>query len=71
MKLLVYSVIAVAVLAVPAASFAQSNGPVTRAQVRNELIELERAGYNPATANKNEYPDNLQAALERVAAQRK
>jgi hypothetical protein len=28
----------------PAVSFAQSNGPVTRAQARAELVQLEKAG---------------------------
>ncbi|AXF24506.1 hypothetical protein CUJ89_29955 [Burkholderia pyrrocinia] len=31
----------------PIASFAQTDAPVTRAQVRAELADLERAGYNP------------------------
>jgi len=54
---------------VPVASFAQSNQPVTRAQVRAELVQLEKAGYNPATANKYDYPAEIQAAEARVAAQ--
>jgi hypothetical protein len=52
----------------PAASFAQqTNGPVTRAQVRAELAELERAGYNPN--DWIHYPENIQAAEARVAAE--
>jgi hypothetical protein len=57
------------VLAAPVASFAQSNQPLTRAQVREELIQVEKAGYNPATANDYDYPANIQAAEARVAAQ--
>jgi len=69
MKSLLYSVITVSVLAAPAVSFAQqSNGPVTRAQVRAELIQLEQAGYNPVRHDAN-YPADLRAAQERVAAQ--
>jgi hypothetical protein len=48
----------------------QSNEPVTREQVRQQLIELEGAGYNPARANDYNYPDDLQAAEARVAAQK-
>ncbi|HEV3106688.1 MAG TPA: DUF4148 domain-containing protein [Trinickia sp.] len=68
MKLLVYSATAALVLAVPLAAYAQSNGPKTRAEVRNELIELEQAGYNPAAANDYDYPEQILAAEARVAA---
>src|ERR1700722_19268781 len=69
MKSLIKAVALAAVLAAPIFSFAQTNEPVTRAQVRNELIQLEKAGYNPATANDYDYPANIQAAEARVAAQ--
>jgi hypothetical protein len=69
MKSLVQAVVIAATLAAPVAVFAQSNQPVTRAQVREELIQLEKAGYNPATANPYDYPANIQAAEARVAAQ--
>lgn len=49
-----------------AGAYAQSSEPVTRAQVRDELIQLEKAGYNPA-AKDNHYPEKLQAAEARVA----
>ncbi|SAL68396.1 membrane protein [Caballeronia choica] len=68
MKSLIQAVVVAAVLAAPVASFAQSNAPVTRAQVRAELVQLEKAGYNP-NANDTEYPGNLQAAQARVLAQ--
>ncbi|WP_322068824.1 DUF4148 domain-containing protein, partial [Paraburkholderia bannensis] len=38
------------------------------AQVRAELVQLEKAGYNPA-ADYTQYPQNLQAAQARVDAQ--
>ncbi|MEJ2769025.1 DUF4148 domain-containing protein [Mycetohabitans sp. B46] len=57
-----------AAAAVPLTSFAQTNAPLTHAQVRAELIELEQVGYNPATANDYDYPNNIQAAEARVAA---
>ena len=68
MKSSIYSVIAALALTAPVASFAaqQANAPVTRAQVKAELAELEQAGYNPGDwAN---YPENLQAAEQKVAA---
>jgi len=57
------------VLSAPVASFAQSNQPVTRAQVRSELAQLEKAGYNPADADNAHYPANVQAAEAKVSAQ--
>lgn len=65
---LVQSLIVAAVLAIPAVSFAQSNQPVTRAQVRAELIQLEKAGYNPA-GDQTQYPKNIEAAQARVNAE--
>ncbi|WP_027797503.1 DUF4148 domain-containing protein [Paraburkholderia acidipaludis] len=70
MKSLIKAVVLAAVLAVPAVSFAQSqsdNGAVTRAQVRNELAQLEAVGYHPQ-ANDHTYPDQIQAAEARVHA---
>jgi Domain of unknown function (DUF4148) len=54
-------------LAAPTFAFAQDNAPVTRAEVRAQLTQLEQAGYNPAT-NDNYYPQALQAAEQRVDA---
>ncbi|MBN3856205.1 DUF4148 domain-containing protein [Paraburkholderia sp. Ac-20340] len=66
---LVRSLVAAAVVvaaAVPAVSFAQDH-TITRAEVRAELVQLQQAGYQPASDN-NQYPANLQAALSRIAA---
>ncbi|RQH06489.1 DUF4148 domain-containing protein [Paraburkholderia dinghuensis] len=71
MKSLVKAVALAVVLVAPAVSFAQAqpgNGPVTRAQVREELVQLEKAGYRP-NVNEQNYPDNIQAAEARVHAQ--
>ncbi|RKF50797.1 DUF4148 domain-containing protein [Paraburkholderia fungorum] len=68
MKSLIQAVVIAAVLAAPVASFAQSNQPVTRAQVRAELIQLEKAGYQPGRADPY-YPADIQAAQNRVVAQ--
>ncbi|MFM0215683.1 MULTISPECIES: DUF4148 domain-containing protein [Paraburkholderia] len=69
MKSLIEAAVIAALISAPLAAFAQSNQPVTRAQVRAELIQLEKAGYNPATSNDYDYPANIQAAEARVAAQ--
>ncbi|MDN7902531.1 DUF4148 domain-containing protein [Burkholderia diffusa] len=51
------------------AAFAQSNAPLTRAQVREELIRLEAAGYDPSKGDDGEYPADIQAALAKLAEQ--
>jgi hypothetical protein len=69
---LVQSLIVAAILAAPAVSFAQSdapsNAPITRAEVRAELVQLQQAGYNPAT-DQTQYPKNIEAAQARVNAE--
>src|ERR1700712_1771526 len=67
MKSLIRAITVAAVLAIPAVSFAQS-APVTRAEVRAQLTQLERAGYNPAS-DQTQYPRNIQAAEAKVAAE--
>jgi len=64
----IQSLIVAAAVALPALSFAQSNHPLTRAEVRAELAQLEKAGYNPAS-DETQYPRNIQAAEARVSAQ--
>lgn len=68
MKSLIEATVIAALVAAPLAAFAQNNQPVTRAQVRAELVQLEKAGYNPAVANDANYPADIQAAEARVAA---
>jgi hypothetical protein len=65
---LVQSLIIAAVAAIPAVSFAQSIQPLTRAEVRAQLVQLEKAGYNPAS-DYTQYPANLQAAEARINAE--
>ena len=73
MKARLYGVAAAALtaatlLAAPLASYAQqSNNTVTRAQVKAELAELERAGYHPGM-NEVNYPVDLETAEAKVAA---
>ncbi|WP_213781327.1 DUF4148 domain-containing protein [Caballeronia sp. dw_276] len=65
---LVQSMIVAAVVAIPALSFAQSNQPLTRADVRAQLVELQQAGYNPSSDH-TQYPKNIEAAQARVNAE--
>jgi Domain of unknown function (DUF4148) len=63
-KLALASLFALAVF--PALSQAQSTDqPVTRAEVRADLKQLEQAGYNPS-ARDPYYPADIQAAEARV-----
>jgi hypothetical protein len=69
MKSFTRMVVIAALVAAPVASFAQSSQPpVTRAQVRAELLQYEKAGYNP-TSDWINYPQNIQAAQAKIAAQ--
>ncbi|WP_454830165.1 DUF4148 domain-containing protein [Paraburkholderia xenovorans] len=71
MKSLTRSIIAVVVLTAPVFAFAQqAHAPVTRAQVRADLVQMENAGYNPARRDDATYPSDIQAAEARVAAMR-
>ncbi|MGF6634766.1 DUF4148 domain-containing protein [Paraburkholderia sp. MM6662-R1] len=58
----------VSVLALPTMAFANTNGPLTREQVRAELVQLHEAGYNRNHSDA-QYPTHLQGALKSVAAQ--
>ncbi|WP_459906056.1 DUF4148 domain-containing protein [Caballeronia sp. HLA56] len=62
MKLALHAVLVAAAILVPAAAFAQSSEPLTRAQVRAELVQLEKAGYNPLSNCDGNCPDSLQRA---------
>lgn len=64
----IQSLIVAAAVALPALSFAQSNQPLTRAEVRAELVHLEKAGYDPA-GDQAQYPRNIEAAEARQSAQ--
>ncbi|MEK6349399.1 MAG: DUF4148 domain-containing protein [Burkholderia sp.] len=69
MKTLIAAVAAAAVLSVPVVSFAQqSNGPLTRAEVKAQLVQLEKAGYQPGT-DRTDYPAGIQAAEARINPQ--
>jgi uncharacterized membrane protein len=68
MKSLIQIIVIGAALSAPIASFAQSSAPLTRAEVKAEVVELEKSGSSPAAANDFNYPQVTQAAEARVAA---
>ena len=68
MKSLIQTVAVAVALVVPVASFAQSNAPVTRAQVRAELVQLQQVGYRVGDGDQAHYPEAIQAAQAKVAA---
>lgn len=68
MKSLIQAVAVAAVLAVPAVSFAQQQAPLTRAQVRAELVQLQKVGYHVGDGDNTRYPEGIEAAEARVAA---
>lgn len=69
MKSLFQAVVVAAALVAPMAAFAQSNAPVSRAQVRAELVQLEKVGYHVGDGDNANYPEAIQAAEAKVAAQ--
>lgn len=68
MKTLIQAVAVAVALAAPVASFAQSNAPLTRAQVRAEVVQLAQAGYHVGDGDNTRYPEAVQAAEARVSA---
>ena len=68
MKAMFRTVLISCALAAPALAFAQSsNEPVTRAEVRADLVRVEQAGYNPSGHDPH-YPAAIQAAEAKIAA---
>lgn len=66
MKTQLIATVLVAVSAAVAAPAFASESTVTRAQVRAELAALQQAGYQPNRPNDPNYPDNIQAELNRI-----
>ena len=69
MKPILSTLVATAALCVTTLSLAQaSQAPVTRAQVKADLIQVENAGYHPGRKESN-YPVGIQAAEAKIHAQ--
>ena len=73
MKLLKQAVIMAALTGISAATYAQtatqSNEPVTRGEVRQDLRNVESQGYRPGDGDRTNYPANAQAAEQRLSDQ--
>lgn len=69
MKSIAIAVAAASALSLPLAAFSQTDSTLTRAQVRAELQQLERVGYDPAKGEDPHYPADIQAAEARVSMQ--
>ncbi|AXF22103.1 hypothetical protein CUJ89_17480 [Burkholderia pyrrocinia] len=52
------------------AAHAQAASTLTRAQVRQELVELQAAGYRTSLASSPDFPENMQAIMQRAAQAR-
>jgi Ni/Co efflux regulator RcnB len=64
MKSLVLSLLAASAMALPLASFAQDTSqPLTRSQVRSELVQAEQQGTVPSS--KSNYPQGANWAQQR------
>jgi hypothetical protein len=57
-----------ATFASPLATFAQTNAPLTRAEVRADLVRIEQAAHSPSAGDNTNYPDDIQAAEAKIAS---
>ncbi|HEV3105929.1 MAG TPA: DUF4148 domain-containing protein [Trinickia sp.] len=70
MKTLLCLTLIAGALAAPTLSFAQATtSELTRAQVRAELVSLEKLGYHVWDFSDTTYPEAIQAAEAKLAAQ--
>lgn len=49
---------------------AHPNASLTRAEVRQQIVDIEKAGYDPFTSTSQTYPADLRAAERRLQAER-
>jgi hypothetical protein len=68
-KLTVAAMLAAVFFTGPIVAHAQTNDPVTRAEVRADLARVEQAGYTPSAGEDVHYPADIQAADAKLAAQ--
>ncbi|WP_250515165.1 DUF4148 domain-containing protein [Caballeronia sp. INDeC2] len=69
MKSFVKPVAVAAVVVAPALSFAQTDSSLTRDQVKQDLLQVEAAGYDPSRSDQTSYPSDIQSAESRVSRQ--
>jgi len=56
-------------VALTSSAYAESTVPLTRAEVRAEMIQLEQAGYAPGGGENPHYPRDIMAAEGKIANQ--
>jgi hypothetical protein len=69
MKSFVKAVAVAALVVAPALSFAQTDSSLTRDQVKQDLRQVEGAGYDPSRSDQTSYPSDIQAAESRASRQ--
>jgi uncharacterized protein DUF4148 len=67
-KISISLALAAGVLGAPVLAFAQADGAVTRAEVRADLVSVEKAGYNPSIGDGDNYPADVKVAEAKVSA---
>ncbi|MBJ9968306.1 DUF4148 domain-containing protein [Burkholderia seminalis] len=70
MKTIQHAACACLLIGAAVAAHAQAASTVTRAQVRQELVELQAAGYRTRLASSPDFPEHMQAIMQRAAQAR-
>ncbi|KML60773.1 hypothetical protein VL15_08220 [Burkholderia cepacia] len=70
MKTMKHAACAILLIGAVFAAHAQPASTLTRAQVRQELAELQAAGYRTSLASSPDFPENMQAIMQRAAQAR-
>ncbi|MBN3792930.1 DUF4148 domain-containing protein [Burkholderia sp. Ac-20353] len=68
MKTMIRAAWACVLIGTAVAAHAQTaSHPLTRAEVRQELADMQAAGYRPGIISSPDYPQNMQAIVKQVA----
>ncbi|MGU7783333.1 DUF4148 domain-containing protein [Burkholderia sp. PU8-34] len=71
MKTMIRAAWACVLIGTAVAAHAQpASQPLTRAEVRQELADMQAAGYRPSMISSPDYPQNMQAIVKQVAQAR-
>ncbi|MDF3098881.1 DUF4148 domain-containing protein [Burkholderia sp. BCCIQ04A] len=70
MKTMKHAACAFVLIGAAFVAHAQAASTLTRAQVRQELVELQAAGYRTSLASSPDFPGNMQAIMQRAAQAR-
>ncbi|WP_333977313.1 DUF4148 domain-containing protein [Burkholderia cepacia] len=70
MKTMKQAVCACVLIGAAFAAHAQAASTLTRAEVRQELVELQAAGYRTSLASSPDFPEKMQAIMRRAAQAR-